>query len=257
MNGTFRIPWLYLLAISLTGLGIGFLVGLSASPVVNGLLTGIVTLVAAVVGALCGVRLEKSKPEDKLAENPDDKNKDQGSRLEWNAFPFTARVSPAPMAFLVITIVAGSLLGLYARTHEWLAETPAHLVKKWQKSTDLKPEEISRRLFDSIYGTAKVETKSEAPDNLKAISIVLGALVKANEEKNEERASAAAPHAGVLFAVPEDKCKCLRSLDAKDLRLELQGLGYPEIKEFASKCKDDEDLKLAFDLLICPEKDHQ
>jgi hypothetical protein len=53
----------------------------------------------------------------------------------------------------------------------------------------------------------------------------------------------------------EEICERLRMLDPKDLRLQLQSLGYPNIKEFASKCKDDEDLKLEFDLLICPKKD--
>ncbi len=71
MNKPFKIPWAYLLAISLTGLGIGFLVGLSASPVVNALIGGIVSLAAGVVSALCGVRLEKSEAKDSPGnENP-------------------------------------------------------------------------------------------------------------------------------------------------------------------------------------------
>jgi hypothetical protein len=212
MNQSFRISKSYFVAISVSGFGIGFLVGLSASPVVNALLAGILSLVAAVVGALCGIRIEKSKPEPKLGQDPDAENKDQGSQLEWDTFPFAARVSPLPMAFLVIAIVAGSLVGLYARTHEWFAETPAHLVKKWQKSTDLSPEDIARRLFDSMYGTAKPEAKSEEPNNLKAISFLIGALAK-SEEANT--GAAASPHAGVLFAYSSAQ---LASLDPSRLR---------------------------------------
>jgi hypothetical protein len=250
MNKRPIIPVSYFIAIGASGLGVGLLVGLSASPVVNALLAGILSLAAGVVGALCGVRLEQSKSDATLDENPsNDQDKDQGPRLEWTGSPFVARVSPVPMAFLVVAIVAGSLAGIYARTHEWFAESPEHLVKKWQKSTDLSPNDIARRLFDSIYGTAKVEAKSEEQKNVDALSKVVGALVKLGEAKTNESNPV---HSGILFAVEAKECKRLRSLDVNDLRLELQALG-PNIKDFALRCKSDEDIKLALDLLICPE----
>ena len=56
----FKTPRRHLLAIIVTGLGIGFLIGFSASSVVNSLIWGIVSLAAGVVSALCGVRLEKA-----------------------------------------------------------------------------------------------------------------------------------------------------------------------------------------------------
>jgi hypothetical protein len=119
-----------------------------------------------------------------------------------------------------------------------LAESPEHLVKKWQKSTHLSEQAIATRLFNSIYG-------------LKPVAI--GGLVD-SEEKTTETSTAA----GVLFAMPANECERLRHFldDPERLRLELEGLGYGNIKEFASRCKDDEDLKLAFNLLICSEKDH-
>jgi hypothetical protein len=227
MNQSFKIPPSHFVAIFASGLGIGFLVGLSASPVVSALIGGIVSLAAGVVSALCGVRLEKSEPP------PGEKlNQAVGSQGKGNGSAFTAHVTPLPIAFLVISIVLGSLLGLRARTQEWFAESPEHLSDKWQKSTGLTKEQIAVRLFNSIYGVGKGEAKSE-------------------EGKESEAKPIAA---GVLFAVAAEECKRLRSLDAKDLRLEVQALG-PNIKQFALQCKSDEDLKLAFDLLICPEKD--
>jgi len=226
MNQPFKIPWRDLLAIFVTGLGIGFLVGLSASLVVNALIGGIVSLAAGVVSALCGVRLEKSEPKA---------GEDAGS--PGGVSFFSGQVSPVPIAVLVISIVLGSLLGLQARTREWFAESPEHLVKKWHKSTGLNEQDIAKILFNSIYGGGKGGAKSE-------------------EEKGSEAKPLAA---GVLFAVSADQCERLHHyLDDPDrLRLQLEGLGYANIKEFAIKCKENEDLTLAFNLLICPEKDQR
>lgn len=217
MHKPFKIPWQYLAAISSTGLGMGFLVGLSASPVVSALIGGIVSLAAGVVSALCGVRLDKGEGE----ESPAEESPNLAVASQKHGSAFTAHVNPLPIAFLVISIVLGSLVGLLARTQEWFAESTEHLVDKWQKSTGLSSEAIAVRLFASIYGDGN---------------------------------AAESPHAGVLFAVAEDHCRRLRQLDTKDLRLELEALGNPNVKEFASKCND-EDLKLALDLLLCPEKD--
>jgi hypothetical protein len=234
MGPHFKIPLKHLIAISISGLGIGFLVGLSASPVVNGLIAGIVSLAAGIVSALCGVRLETSKPSE--ASGAENQNLDVASQSSDSGS--TTRVTPVPIAFLVVSIVLGSILGIGARTQEWFAESPDHLAEKWQKSTGLSKEIIAQRLFNAIYGFSKGGLKSEE--------------TKSEEPKSEEPKITLA--AGVLFSVPEDKCKRLRVVNSNDLRLELEGLGYANIKEFATRCKDDEDVKLAVDWLICPEK---
>jgi hypothetical protein len=220
-----KIPWSYLVAIFISGICIGFLVGVSASPVINGLIAGIVSLAAGVVSALCGVQLEKQTAAGKAEQNQG------GTSL------FSGKVNPVPIAVLIAAIVIGSIVGLQARTQEWFAELPEHLAAKWQKSTGLTKEQIAQRLFDSIYGLEKQNGKAEG------------------EKKGEVEGKEVKPiSAGVLFAVAADECKRLRSLDIKDLRLELQALS-PNIKQFVLQCKSDDDLKLAFDLLICPEKD--
>jgi multisubunit Na+/H+ antiporter MnhC subunit len=92
-----KIPWTYLVATSVSGLGVGILVGLSASPVVNALITGIVSLAAGVVSALCGVLLEPREPNGETDETP---------RTAWF---LPTHVNPVPIAFLVMSIVLGSL----------------------------------------------------------------------------------------------------------------------------------------------------
>jgi hypothetical protein len=211
----------FLIAIAVSGAGIGILVGLSASPVLNGVITGIVSLTAAVVSALCGI----SAPEGETGSGG------KSTSLTRSL----ASVSPVPLSLLILFVVLGAIAGIEARTREWFAESPKHFVQKW-RGTGLTDEQIVRQIFHSIYGTEKNGSKS-------------------TEEKGNPIG------AGVLFAAPGDLCSRLRAFankeDVERLRLELKGSGYPNVKKFAVDCRDTDDLLLAFETLICTEKDHQ
>jgi multisubunit Na+/H+ antiporter MnhC subunit len=83
------------------------------------------SLTAGIVSALCGVRLEKSVASPKVEEDvrgQEDQNKDVAA--EDNASTFSAQVNPVPIAFLIIAIVVGSLIGIQARTRECLQNHP-------------------------------------------------------------------------------------------------------------------------------------
>jgi hypothetical protein len=230
------IPWTYLLATTLSGLGIGVLVGLSASPVVNVLITGILSLVGGVVSGLCGINLQSDKPAAEASEGEEQKSA---------ASILPVGVTPVPIAFFVMSIVLGSLGGLYARTHEWFAESPEHMAAKWQKATGLNKQEIARRFFDSMYGLGKAETRSDDGE-------------KTPNEKSADAPNwpGTNPHQGVLFAVSEDECQRLRNDLATNnmnrLRQDLKGIGDLKIKAFTEQCKDDATLRLVVSVLICP-----
>jgi len=126
--------------------------------------------------------------------------------------------------------------GIYARTNEWFAESPEHLATKWQKATGMTGQEISVRLFDSLYGAAKKK--------------------RPGDEESKGESEGANPHQGVLFAVSEDQCLRLRNdiktNNIQQLKLDLSSLGSTTIKAFAAEqCRDSEDLKLAASLLLC------
>jgi hypothetical protein len=227
------IPWTYLLATTLSGLGIGVLVGLSASPVVNVLITGILSLVGGVISGLCGISLQSDKP---TAEASD------AGEQQRAASVLPVGVTPVPIAFFVMSTVLGSLGGLYARTHEWFAESPEHMAAKWQNATGLNKQEIARRFFDSMYGLGKAETRSDDGE-------------KTPNDKTAD-APGTNPHQGVLFAVSEDECQRLRNdlttNNINRLRQDLKGIGDPKIKAFTEQCKDDATLRLVVSVLICP-----
>ena len=100
-----------ILGIVLAGLSIGWLAGLSASPVVQGVLTAILGLAGSCVTLLVGLepRLSSGKRSN------DSPNAPSAGRVAW--LP-AARVGP--IVALTVALAAGASLGVFARTHDWL-----------------------------------------------------------------------------------------------------------------------------------------
>lgn len=86
--------------IVLSGVLIGFLTGLSVSPVTSIVLTSVVAVVVATTSAVAAIT---SKAGDS---NPDAR-----------AWP---EVNPMPVAVLLVGITAGSMIGIFTRSHDWL-----------------------------------------------------------------------------------------------------------------------------------------
>lgn len=101
-------PWRITFALIVTGAGIGWLAGLSISPVVSIVLTTVTGSVATIVAALSGVREEFLNPEA------------QPTVLKR----LLTAVTPAPLAWLVVGLWVGSSVGLWARTHNWFSPDP-------------------------------------------------------------------------------------------------------------------------------------
>jgi len=139
--------WLPLLGNSfcllVSGAIIGWLVGLSASPTVQVVITSIL----AIIGGLLGALAEIKRPETGGEASPLGEGVGSGALVP---VPVSPKLSPVPIALLLIGVFLGSLLGLRARTHDWFGAEPQPLINKW-KSTGLKDEEIARRLFDQLY----------------------------------------------------------------------------------------------------------
>jgi hypothetical protein len=95
------------LYIVISGACVGFLAGLSVSPVAGALLSTVTALVVGITSTLAGVQIT----------NPNnDASKSPGSRVT---------VSALPAAVLVVGIVVGSIIGIYTRTHDWLGARSA------------------------------------------------------------------------------------------------------------------------------------
>ena len=96
------------IALMVTGFGIGWLAGLSVSPVVAIVLTAVTGSVATIVAALSGVKEEFLKT---------DSSPTVTSRLLQS-------VTPAPLAWLVFGLILGTIVGIGVRTNNWLSPTP-------------------------------------------------------------------------------------------------------------------------------------
>ncbi len=136
-------PASVILALVVTGFGIGWLAGLSVSPVVSIVITTLTGTVATILAALSGVKEEFLDVET----SPNTLRR----LLRW--------VTPVPLAWLVAGLVIGASTGLWARTHNWLspdppAPPPVVLLKdEIQQWVDLgiAQDEVVRSYFQSRF----------------------------------------------------------------------------------------------------------
>jgi len=148
-------------SVAITGLGIGWLVGLSVSPVISIVITSITGAAAAVITALSGLE-EKSK---------------------WS-------VSPVPLALLVVGLSIGSGIGIRTRNLDWLGRNIAAEAAMWEAAgLTLDKAEIVERMFDNLYPTngEQVGSTQRGTSMLFAVSADECAILS-NQTGNELRA---------------------------------------------------------------------
>jgi hypothetical protein len=104
------------LLMAASGLAVGWLVGMSVSPVIQGV---IATLAAVITSAACVVPRRRRQPGAAPHQLPDPPPSPP------------VRVSPPMAASLSVTLAIGATLSVYVRTHEWLAPNPTQLIKRW------------------------------------------------------------------------------------------------------------------------------
>lgn len=128
---TIRYFWSYtipkylrlIFSLLISGIGIGWLIGLAVSPVLSIVITTITGLATAVITVLSGLD-EKSK---------------------WS-------VDPLPVSLLILGIGFGSMLGVTARNNDWLGTDISIEAQKWiSYGLKMPPDEIVKRLFDARY----------------------------------------------------------------------------------------------------------
>lgn len=125
-----KIPFRQLpLWLIVTGIGVGWLIGLSVSPVVSIVITSIVGSAAAIVAALSGLN------EADQEESPKDK-----------PYPIQRPINPMPLALLVLGMLFGSATGVLARNQHWLGSDVSGEVKKW---TDFGLDR--KEVLDTVY----------------------------------------------------------------------------------------------------------
>jgi len=110
------------LLLGASGLGIGWLVGMSVSPVLAVVVTSLLAAAAAAASVLSGI--QKSETDRSL--------------------------NVIPVFVLILGIVAGSVVGVLTRTRSWLSaptDDPTPTVLKWSALTGLPPQRVALLLF--------------------------------------------------------------------------------------------------------------
>ena len=226
------------------GIGVGWLVGLSVSPVIHIVITSLVAFAVSITSALAGLKV-----------NPDKDDLSGASSLKRK---FQVEVDPMPMMLMVVGLALGASLGVYGRTNNWLGPSPSRFVEQW-KDTGLDSREISQRLFDTLY---PAKSRSFKPDNENTNSSGEG-KEKPPDKDNPPPSNSPSPNSGrptkanqngdpgttspgispqyfggVLFhgPAPED-CNTFRA--AKDERLNEFMTNNRKVEKAAKTCKEE------------------
>ncbi|MBV7333779.1 hypothetical protein KFU94_37210 [Chloroflexi bacterium TSY] len=141
-------PLLAFVSILLVGGGIGWLIGLSASPVVSIVITSVTGSAAALIATMSGL---KSRGDE------------SGSAKGLQLFGHHWAITPWPLAVLMIGILIGSSIGIRARNDGWLGSDVSIEISKWT-AAGLSQDDVARRLFEHKYpiaGTADTTTNND------------------------------------------------------------------------------------------------
>ena len=128
-----------LVGLFIFGFCIGWLAGLSASPIVHIIIGGLMSLIAAVLSALASFKtLEKV-----------DLN-----TWEYNLVRIAKRVRIMPLVLFIVGISVGAPFGITARTNDWYGIDKDKITQRWavqDSHSVLTKEYIEKRLFDYLY----------------------------------------------------------------------------------------------------------
>ena len=186
------------------GLGVGWLAGLSVSPVASVVITSALGAAAAIVGALAGVARADHGSHDKPGGAPAQR-KVLGN---WTESGAVRPIASWPLAVLVVGLVLGSGMGVWARTHNWLGQNPS--VRAWS-ALGVDPGALEGEI--RWWAERGVTGLSEDDVTLRLFNL-----------RYPERAADLAPRGpetgadqGVLFSQPSDECNRLSGATDENL----------------------------------------
>lgn len=222
--------WSSWAALFVSSLCVGWLVGLSASPILHVIVGSVIALIVAIVGALAGIQLQISA-KDESEDTP-------------NGIPMgTVRgvsVNPLPVAVFAVGLALGATTGISARTNEFFGPNAGRFVKRWQ-GIGLTDVETKRRLFEELYPAGSHNHTQAAKSDGKDSNAQL-------DEASNLRASALT---AALLSVAVSDCQLLAGKHGDELRARLLTLNSDVIQSAAKECKGDDCLN-AIRMLICP-----
>jgi hypothetical protein len=256
------------LSLFVSGLCVGWLIGLSISPVLQTVLTSVLALVTGAVSILAGLSVADGDSGDKPRRR-------------------RVKVTPVPVAMLVLGIAIGAPFGIHARTNLWFGPN----AKAASELTGIPEKEINKRAYEQLYppttGADEASTgetggtvnpKGEAGEGPKGNENASVAKQQANEnssvaagEEGQKKRPSAEPQkksdiprpapaarqpspaaiAGLFNEeLPKNECDVLLSLRGPQLRREMEQYNSKS-KAIAASVSDNEKLLSMVREVIC------
>lgn len=264
-----------LVAAGITGLAVGCLVGLSASPTVQAVLSVVMGSVAAIIAAISGIdegaiskAVDKVLPNDDRLEN-DDVAKGTSNRADLSSD--RRSMNPWPLAIFVLFLLVGSGFGLFARTHNWLGSYAAVQEKAVWTELGFDENEVKDALYSQRFplsGKAQMLRLNSLEAELgiwesvgvsrtlagnALLAHIYGPQVVSSPTKEEAVLGRQATHlqSGALVASRTDSCIELRNMiDKYDVQTALS-MSLEERWRPLSVISDTQSLELIIEIDLC------
>lgn len=181
------------IALLIGGASLGWLMGLSMNPVVQGVITALITVLVSLASVLSGLQAEGAAAE-------------QGRRKR-------VAIEPWSVAALALGLAVGAPAGIVARTHAWFGENTLRISPEqvqierqkriendlafWQRHTKKDVDQLASRFLERELGAESTAGVSVEPSN------------------------ASRPDVGLYSGPTVNECHRLRQADDVDLPAEM------------------------------------
>jgi len=175
---------LSIISLLIIGLGVGWLAGLSVSPVATILISGLLAITIAIVGVI-SISLTYQNDKDKT--------------IRSVGFKAAEKISIGLLALIVFGIALGVSLGICARTHNFLGgdstfnglhkeinELHSHCNNKWAE-LGIDKKVVAQRILDKYYPEGGVVKKSAATASVEKIAHSSAGLMSKNAYSHCEK----------------------------------------------------------------------
>ena len=144
---------LNIVSLVLCGTSIGWLIGLSASPVIQTVISSLLAVITSILTLLFS--LQDGKLKDKISDN-------------------LGVINVFPLAVFLLGLSLAATIGIYARSNDWFGVNPQTFERKWEFK-DKDSSGIIKSLYNEIHNQDSKATNS----------IYKGVLFNSSENCNE------------------------------------------------------------------------
>lgn len=132
---------LNIIALLVCGVSIGWLLGLSSSPIIETVIGSLLAIITTLMTLLFSV--EKGSVKDKISDK-------------------LGTISILPLSIFLLGLSTSATVGIYARTNDWFGIDPQSFKQKWE-AKDKDPSGIINALYNELH---KQDAKGKSTNNI-------------------------------------------------------------------------------------------